>query len=214
MASAVQRIQDKLFGKASTSKSDDSPERQPNQHPFPTSSSERVDQPAPLTINIPKGTDTSSIAPQKKNDDNADSDENAGQNAATPPLKSYRERLAEKLGNEYKGVEKYRLVQDANRERHWKKWGPYLSDRQWVCLMFNSCLTFILIALYPRPRLERITRTMVMLGVISLMLMPDLAHTVGGKMASQGSVITTNASASDFPSGTASILSLKNAYLV
>lgn len=44
----------------------------------------------------------------------------------------YRDRLFEKLGGEYHGVEKYRLVQDENRERHWKKWGPYLSERQWV----------------------------------------------------------------------------------
>jgi hypothetical protein len=46
--------------------------------------------------------------------------------------KSYRQRLSETLGVDYDGVEKYRLLQDENRERHWKRWGPYLSDRQWV----------------------------------------------------------------------------------
>jgi len=45
---------------------------------------------------------------------------------------SYRQRLSESLGADYHGVEKYRLLQDENRERHWKRWGPYLSDRQWV----------------------------------------------------------------------------------
>lgn len=48
------------------------------------------------------------------------------------PLKSYRERLASKLADDYKGVERYRLLQDATKERHWKRWGPYLSDRQWA----------------------------------------------------------------------------------
>ncbi|EPQ57444.1 hypothetical protein GLOTRDRAFT_58806 [Gloeophyllum trabeum ATCC 11539] len=46
--------------------------------------------------------------------------------------KPYRTRLAEKLGAEYPGVERYRLQQDGKKERHWKRWGPYLSDRQWA----------------------------------------------------------------------------------
>jgi hypothetical protein len=49
---------------------------------------------------------------------------------------SFRQRLAEKLGTEYNGAERYRLQQDDRREKHWKRWGPYLSDRQWVCLFF------------------------------------------------------------------------------
>lgn len=44
----------------------------------------------------------------------------------------FRERMASKLGGEYKGAERYRLQQDDKREKHWKRWGPYLSDRQWV----------------------------------------------------------------------------------
>ncbi|SPO38687.1 related to glucosidase I [Pseudozyma flocculosa] len=28
-------------------------------------------------------------------------------------------------------VEETRLQEDANKERHWKRWGPYLSERQW-----------------------------------------------------------------------------------
>ncbi|KAI0030763.1 Six-hairpin glycosidase-like protein [Vararia minispora EC-137] len=44
----------------------------------------------------------------------------------------YRERLQAKLGADYQGVERYRLDQDTRRERHWKRWGPYLSDRQWA----------------------------------------------------------------------------------
>jgi hypothetical protein len=45
---------------------------------------------------------------------------------------AYRDGLLDKLGPDYEGVEKYRLEQDEARERHWKRWGPYLSERQWV----------------------------------------------------------------------------------
>ncbi|KAJ7587004.1 glycoside hydrolase family 63 protein [Mycena floridula] len=48
------------------------------------------------------------------------------------PSNSYRERLQAKLGDQYQGVERYRLAQDEAKERHWKRWGPYLSDRQWA----------------------------------------------------------------------------------
>ena len=50
-------------------------------------------------------------------------------------------------------------------------------------------------------------------GAISLMPMPDLAHIAGARMVSPASVITTNAFASDFPFGTARILSSRNAFL-
>ena len=29
------------------------------------------------------------------------------------------------------GAEAERLGQDARRERNWKRWGPYLAERQW-----------------------------------------------------------------------------------
>ena len=141
MASTVQKIQDRLFGK-STAVQNDTNDNLQGQQPFPTGPMERIDLPTPLTIDIPKDSTSSSTAPQRKNTDNPDSgDENDGLNAATPPLQPYRERLAEKLGDKYKGAEKYRLEQDEARERHWKRWGPYLSDRQWVrCAFdFNKC---------------------------------------------------------------------------
>lgn len=74
---------------------------------------------------------TPSVVPPKKAADlSPNGDE--GARASTPPLQPFRERLAQKLGDKYKGAEKYRLEQDNNREKHWKRWGPYLSDRQWV----------------------------------------------------------------------------------
>lgn len=85
-----------------------------------------------LTIQIPKAEPATSPnlkIPTKVSrvvlGDLADIQENS-------PTKSYRQRLSESLGADYHGVEKYRLLQDQNRERHWKRWGPYLSDRQWV----------------------------------------------------------------------------------
>lgn len=32
----------------------------------------------------------------------------------------------------YKSQEEYRLDEDERKEKHWKRWGPYLSERQWV----------------------------------------------------------------------------------
>lgn len=48
----------------------------------------------------------------------------------------YRVRLLKRLGEKYVGAEKYRLDQDAKKNAHWKRWGPYLSDRQWACRFF------------------------------------------------------------------------------
>ncbi|KAJ7703229.1 Six-hairpin glycosidase-like protein [Mycena rosella] len=104
----VKRVQDKLFRRANND---------------PESSQDR--DPG-LTINIPQPTKTpppppkiSKAAPSPKN-------------PAEEEIKSYRDRLAEKLGADYKGAERYRLLQDGNKEKHWKRWGPYLSDRQWA----------------------------------------------------------------------------------
>lgn len=45
---------------------------------------------------------------------------------------TYRQQLLNKLGTHYSSVEEYRLDQDREKERHWKRWGPYLSERQWA----------------------------------------------------------------------------------
>jgi len=58
---------------------------------------------------------------------------------------TYREKLLDMLGPDYEGVEKYRLSQDEAKERHWKRWGPYLSERQWVCISHHSEKAYVLI---------------------------------------------------------------------
>lgn len=83
-----------------------------------------------LTIQIPKA-EVAPPAPKQppKTSKAVSGDPNIQQNG---PTKNYKQRLSESLGVDYHGVEKYRLLQDKNRERHWKRWGPYLSDRQWA----------------------------------------------------------------------------------
>jgi hypothetical protein len=39
--------------------------------------------------------------------------------------------MARNRPEDAKLVEDARLAEDADRKRHWKRWGPYLSDRQW-----------------------------------------------------------------------------------
>ena len=35
------------------------------------------------------------------------------------------------MAGEKKNAERQRLGEDARREKNWKRWGPYLSERQW-----------------------------------------------------------------------------------
>lgn len=125
MASAARKVQERIFGRTATP----TPLSEEKQQ-FP--SQERVDPPTPLTINIPKPHATPTPPPRKNNGDSSPKEDQEQPDAATPPLQPFKERLAQKLGNDYKGAEKYRLEQDNKREKHWKRWGPYVSDRQWV----------------------------------------------------------------------------------
>src|SRR5689334_14436813 len=44
-------------------------------------------------------------------------------------------------GSAVAGAEAERLAQDAQRERNWKRWGPYLSERQWGTVREDYSLT-------------------------------------------------------------------------
>ena len=104
---AVKKIQGKIFrGDATPTQIDETRD---------TGLAIVIPKPPPTPVPPPK---LSSSTGQKQADD------------AFP--KSHRDRLAQKLAGEYRGAERHRLLQDEKRERHWKKWGPYLSDRQWV----------------------------------------------------------------------------------
>lgn len=126
---AVKKVQEKLF-RGGTNPNDDIDNGLPRSEPG-------------LTINIPVAPNTptqpTAAAPPKSTKP-TDPSPNSDQVDPRPQQddRSYRERLASRLGAEYQGVERYRLEQDQKRERHWKRWGPYVSDRQWVCFFVFS----------------------------------------------------------------------------
>ncbi|KAF9227458.1 hypothetical protein BS17DRAFT_466442 [Gyrodon lividus] len=83
-----------------------------------------------LTIHIPKPVATSKPEPPLKSSKSSPRGATRTEDDAVP--NNYRQRLSDRLGADYQGAERYRLQQDEARQRHWKRWGPYLSDRQWA----------------------------------------------------------------------------------
>jgi hypothetical protein len=133
-SSSVKKMQDKLFGKNQSPLQSDDPSLQPQ-------ADTGADSPTPpLTINIPKPSPTPTYPARKTTDSSPrqDAAENTFTQATAAERRPYRERLAQQLGDKYKGAEKYRLREDDERKKHWKRWGPYLSDRQWVRSHFCS----------------------------------------------------------------------------
>lgn len=44
-------------------------------------------------------------------------------------------------GHEYLTEEERRLKEDRDRHKYWKKWGPYVAERQWatgICLLIPA----------------------------------------------------------------------------
>ena len=119
MATNVRSIQQKLF-------------RSESQNLQNTSDPPKPDN--PLTISIPKTVTPPPSLPSKAGR-SQESNASPTSNVNAPGL--YRDRIRQKLGSDYKTVEQYRLDQDNKRERHWKRWGPYVSDRQWVCHLLS-----------------------------------------------------------------------------
>jgi hypothetical protein len=37
-------------------------------------------------------------------------------------------------------AEERRIAEDARREKNWKRWGPYLSERQWGTVRGSGCI--------------------------------------------------------------------------
>ena len=183
MATNVRSIQQKLFRS-------DSPGLQN------ASDSPKPDN--PLTISIPKTATPSPSLPSKAGKPQ-ESNSSPPSNGNAPGL--YRDRLRQKLGSDYKTVEQYRLDQDGKRERHWKRWGPYVSDRQWVCRYLSLS--------EPKPYVNNLSRQpsgkttlgTAMLGHTSPMSM--LAHglTGGEKTVSRALAITISDSVFLFPCG-------------
>jgi len=144
-----------------------------------------------LTINIPKPSASPSLAqPRKQVNETPKESRSAGVGSTS---KNYRDRLTTQLESEYKSVERHRLAQDERRERHWKRWGPYLSERQWVrnLLLYFFFIISVLIQ-KRRPLSVKITRQMATPGRIFLMHTHDLVHTGGEKTDLRVFAITIN----------------------
>ncbi len=126
---SAKNIQAKVFGGQDSS----------NAPPSPANGSPQPPDGPQLSINIPKPPPFK-VNPQKPR---------PPQDEQRVPLKhkvssgdihrksegSYREHLLKKLGTKYDGVERYRLEQDEERKRHWKRWGPYLSASDSGCVL-------------------------------------------------------------------------------
>jgi hypothetical protein len=184
MATNVRSIQQKLFRSDSPSLQNTSDSTKPEN---------------PLTISIPKTATPPPTLPSKVGKPQ-ESNSSPTSNANVPGL--YRDRLRQKLGSVYKTVEQYRLDQDGKRERHWKRWGPYVSDRQWVCRYLSQSNSEPCVYHISRQPSEKTILGTAMFGHTSPM--STLVHgPIGGeKTASQALVTTISVSAFLFPCGT------------
>lgn len=66
----------------------------------------------------------------------ATSTRSAEANAHPFPTPGMKSKDAEGLFHSWKSVEENRLDEDERKEKHWRRWGPYISERQWVSIAF------------------------------------------------------------------------------
>ncbi|KAI0758346.1 Six-hairpin glycosidase-like protein [Irpex lacteus] len=121
--SRAEQIRGKLFGAVKPKTNGD----KPADEPITRSTSD-----VPLSIHIPKPDPPpvqQAPPPRKEKESKSDS---SPKPEVGRESKSFRQRLVEQLGPDYHGAERHRLVQDDKKEVHWKRWGPYVSDRQWA----------------------------------------------------------------------------------
>lgn len=116
---SAKKLQNKIFGTSSSSSS--------NLKPSPSDPG--------LTINIPKQPLATPNVGHTQHKAGPTTPKEGADKGSETTTKKYRERVAAELKSEYESVERHRLLQDERKERHWKKWGPYLAERQWVCFL-------------------------------------------------------------------------------
>lgn len=51
-------------------------------------------------------------------------------------------------GHEYLTEEERRLKDDRERQRYWKKWGPYVAERQWATGAQSTHFSFRIVLSY------------------------------------------------------------------
>ena len=109
------------------------------------------------------------------------------------------------LFDEWKSVEETRLDEDERKEKHWKRWGPYVSERQWVSLPSTQITSILADGLRNRRRFEKIIRQTEMRGHTSLTNTLDRELIDGERMDSVGSRIIMERCVSPLDYGTVSI---------
>jgi hypothetical protein len=55
----------------------------------------------------------------------------------------------------YTSREEQRLQEDRDRVKYWKRWGPYVAERQWATGMFFWAPSFIFTVFFGRPMWSR-----------------------------------------------------------
>lgn len=70
----------------------------------------------------------------------ATSTRSAEANAHPFPTPGMKSKDSEGLFHSWKSVEENRLDEDERKEKHWRRWGPYISERQWVSTSFYEPL--------------------------------------------------------------------------
>ncbi|ODN78976.1 hypothetical protein L202_04489 [Cryptococcus amylolentus CBS 6039] len=131
--SNAKKLQNKLF--SATKPAQDSPEQADSGTSTPVpAESLKINIPAPpgAQANLPKRPSS-----QQGQDANEATTPKGGSDTDTPGTqgqehKSLRDRLHAQLGPKYHSVEEHRLQQSDKYEVHWKRWGPYVSERQWA----------------------------------------------------------------------------------
>lgn len=83
-------------------------------------------------------------------------------------------------------MEEHRLQQSDKYEVHWKRWGPYVSERQWVCLNLPTMMMFLTLEremwLTERVPFVKTIRPMVTRGTASPSRWPRVGRIDGAKM--------------------------------
>ncbi|WWC90864.1 uncharacterized protein L201_005801 [Kwoniella dendrophila CBS 6074] len=151
MASSAKKLQSKIFGQGvgggDSSPSADSPSGSGTATPTNSGAEQlKINIPPPTHSqpgekrekeNLPKRPSLQSHdAPAPPELSGSPQPRDGGSDTDTPGTigqeqKSLRERLQRSMGPRYRSVEEHRLDQSDRYEVHWKRWGPYVSERQW-----------------------------------------------------------------------------------
>lgn len=67
----------------------------------------------------------------------------AGNHPFPTPGHKFHSSAKESTSDDWKSVEEQRLQEDEKKLKHWKRWGPYVSERQWVSDLITGLPKFL-----------------------------------------------------------------------